>query len=81
MEGLETESKQLRSDLGAEKHLRRLYQEQTETVTKNVSRNQFVHVLVDGDGYVFSKKYLENAESGATEAAYDLHSAVKDYLR
>lgn len=45
------------------------------------ARNQFVHLIVDGDGYIFNEKYLQDADSGGIEAAHALRSAIRDYIQ
>ena len=77
---LEKESRQHKSDLEAEQHIRRLYQEEIDNFNQAISRNKFVHVLIDGDGYVFSEKFLKNRDSGGIEAAHELRSCVKEYI-
>jgi hypothetical protein len=37
--------------------------------------------LVDGDGYIFQSKFLQNRESGGAAAAQQLLSDVKGYVR
>ena len=41
----------------------------------------FVLVLVDGDGYIFQSKFFQNKESGGAEAAQQLLSDVKTYVK
>ena len=41
----------------------------------------FVLVLVDGDGYIFQSKFFQNRESGGAEAAQQLLSDVKTYVK
>jgi hypothetical protein len=38
-------------------------------------------VLVDGDGYIFQSKFFQNKESGGAEAAQQLLSDVKSYVK
>jgi hypothetical protein len=45
------------------------------------SKNPFILVLIDGDGYLFEDDYLKNAESGGGDAAHRLLSAVQDCVR
>jgi hypothetical protein len=45
------------------------------------SKNPFILVLIDGDGYLFEDDYLKNAESGGGDAAHRLLSAVQDYVK
>jgi hypothetical protein len=44
------------------------------------SKNPFVLVLVDGDGYIFHDQYLKNPESGGGDAAHRLLSEVRDCI-
>ena len=44
------------------------------------SRNPFVLVLADGDGYRFDDHYLKDAESGGGDAAHRLLSEVKNCI-
>lgn len=45
------------------------------------SRNPYVLVLVDADGYVFNEKWLKDPETGGIEAAYGLRTEVLRYLK
>lgn len=44
------------------------------------SRNPFILVLVDGDGYIFHDQYLKNPESGGGDAAHRLLSQVTECI-
>lgn len=45
------------------------------------SKNPFILVLIDGDGYIFQESYLKDAESGGRDAAHRLLSEVKDCVK
>jgi hypothetical protein len=51
------------------------------TFSHDQGRNLFVLVLVDGDGYIFQSKFFQNKESGGAEAAQQLLSDVKTYVK
>ena len=45
------------------------------------SKNPFVLVLIDGDGYLFRDNYLKDGESGGGDAAHRLLSDIKDCIK
>ncbi|KAL9619171.1 MAG: hypothetical protein Q9160_006180 [Pyrenula sp. 1 TL-2023] len=69
------------SDLEDQSRLRRDYKLRAELAEKANSRNPYVLVLVDADGYIFNEKWLKDSESGGIEAAYGLRTEVLRYLK
>lgn len=47
-------------------------------LTHAQSKNPFILVLIDGDGYLFQDNYLKNVEFGGGDAAHKLLSEIKD---
>lgn len=45
-------------------------------LTRTQSKNPFILVLVDGDGYLFRDNYLKDVESGGGDAAHGLLSEI-----
>ena len=68
-------------DLDHERSSRRAYQERVLKAEAASSRNRFVTVLVDGDGYIFQRAFLQKATTdGGAEAANGLNREIMKYV-
>ncbi|KAG9190991.1 hypothetical protein G6011_09079 [Alternaria panax] len=56
------------------------YEKKHNRMLREMSDNPFVMVLIDGDGMIFSDKYLCEGEQGGRCAAFDLSAAVQEYV-
>ena len=71
----------LKIDIDDEQNARRQWRQRAEAAEASNSRNQFALVLIDGDGHMFSKKYLDNAtDNGGAQAAHALRQEVRQQI-
>lgn len=78
---LEARIYRAQSDLEDQNEIRAKWKQRAEKAEDAQARNQFVLVLIDGDGYIFQSKFLQNRESGGAAAAQQLLSDVKVYVK
>ena len=78
---LEAALYRVRSDLEDQNEIRAKWKLRAEKAEDAQARNNFVLVLVDGDGYIFQSRFLSNRESGGAAAAQQLLSDIKAYIR
>lgn len=73
---------ELEADLDDERKNRRSWRQQAEILQQSVDRNRFAVVLIDGDGYHFSRPfYMSTSESGGAQAAHALYTDVQQYIK
>lgn len=72
---------QATGDLEDQNAIRRDWKRRAEAAENAISKNPFILVLIDGDGYIFQESYLKDAESGGRDAAHRLLSEVKDCVK
>ncbi|KAJ5577899.1 uncharacterized protein N7459_006863 [Penicillium hispanicum] len=77
IDGYKRQVRQLAQEVDAEKASRIACQEKLRQLT----HNNFVMVLVDGDGAVFLDEYLKKPREGAIKASHELTLAVKENLK
>ncbi|KAF2825693.1 hypothetical protein CC86DRAFT_34066 [Ophiobolus disseminans] len=56
------------------------YEEWYNSARRQLSDNQFIMVLIDGDGMIFTDDFVERGEMGGRQAASQLYTAVKKYI-
>ncbi|EHY58377.1 hypothetical protein HRR83_007259 [Exophiala dermatitidis] len=78
---LNKECHNLKSDLEDERNTRRTWKRRAEEAEASTQR-KFVVVLVDGDGYIFRRAFLQAVtSSGGSKAANELYTEVLNNLR
>ncbi|GAD99406.1 hypothetical protein MYCGRDRAFT_53066 [Paecilomyces variotii No. 5] len=60
---------------------RRQWQERAIQAERALTRNPFVVLLMDGDGYIFEDRFITNRNSGAAKAAQELYNFFLDSVR
>lgn len=70
---------ELEADLDDERTSRRSWRMRAEAAEQSVGRNNFAVVLIDGDGYHFSRSFYMNG-AGA-QAAHTLYTEAQQYLK
>lgn len=83
LEQAQVESRQTSLDLESERGQRRILQSRVEDLEALTNRRGFILVLIDADAddFVFHEMFLSRNEAGGRDAADELHSRVKNYVK
>ncbi|KAJ9231492.1 hypothetical protein DTO207G8_4698 [Paecilomyces variotii] len=60
---------------------RRQWQKRALEAERSLTRNPFVVLLIDGDGYIFENRFVSDREAGAIKAAQELYAFFRDSVR
>jgi hypothetical protein len=58
-----------------------LYKEDFENLKRQVNREPFILILIDGDGMIFHEHFLAKGEEGGRQAAQILRTSAETYAR